>query len=496
MSSTAVETIELRDIAGVSNQNSISAKTVPLSPHQSDANLINESSDETASHLYDSQIELPPIDGGYRAWTFLLAAFITELLCLGGAFSFSIFQDYLVQSKESPLKNATNVQVSAIGTLLVSFTYFAPPLMRGVWARYAKYNRTMGFLALQVAGLSLIIASFVSSFPSLLIFMGLIPGSMLGLGTVNYLVWLPQWFFEKRGLANGIAFAGAGSGGIVYPFILHLTLQRVGFAWTLRIWALVVMLVGGTISYFIRPRLPPTNSTPSPSSSSRGAKDIWKQWTTTFSFAATPLWLAQATATFVASMSFFSVSFYLAVYCTSLGLSSSSSTGIVAAFNGAALIGEIVVGYACDRYAYPPIIGMIGVIGALSAFLLFGLAQSLVGVVSFVLLYGLAAGSYCSTWSASAFDISRLKSMQTANVLLSFVFIRGVASAVGPLVAASLYNPQKNPLKQVFGAFGFENLIIFVGTCMLGLIFCWPITSNLRQKAVANANERNTREQF
>lgn len=51
----------------------------------------------------------------------------------------------------------------------------------------------------------------------------------------------------------------------------------------------------------------------------------------------------QSLATFAASMSFFSVSFYLAVYCVSLGLQSGASAGILAAFNASALIGEIAV---------------------------------------------------------------------------------------------------------------------------------------------------------
>ncbi|UZJ53659.1 hypothetical protein CBS101457_002979 [Exobasidium rhododendri] len=443
--------------------------------------------------------KLPPIDGGFRAWTFLASAFLMELLCLGGAFSFSIFQDYLVKSSQSPRKGTTNVEASIIGTLLVSSTYFAPAIMRGVWARFAHRNQLMSFACLQLAGVSLLIASFETSLPVLVIFMGLIPGTTLGLGTINYLIWLPQWFSKRRGLANGIAFAGAGTGGIVYPFMLNASLHHLGFSWTLRIWAFVIMSGGGVLSYFIRSRLPTTKATPSglpwssqprqstdtgsPSRARARSKEGWRKWRDALSFMLSPLWLIQAFSTLFASMGFFSVSFYLAVYCTNLGLSRSTSTGIVAAFNGAALTGEIMVGYACDRYAYPGIILVIGVIGALSALLLLGLVQSLVGLVFFVLLFGMAAGSYCSTWSAAAYDVSRLKGMQTANVILSFTFVRGLASIIGPLVAAALYHPQKTQAKVGFGALGFEGLIIFVGACMVALALCSPLLTYLRRKA-------------
>ena len=57
--------------------------------------------------------------------------------------------------------------------------------------------------------------------------------------------------------------------------------------------------------------------------------------------------------------------------------------------------------------------------------------------------------------------------MQTANVLLGLTILRGLASAIGPLVTAALYHPEKNQAKAIFGAFGFDGLIVFVGTCMV-----------------------------
>lgn len=174
-------------------------------------------------------------------------------------------------------------------------------------------------------------------------------------------------------------------------------------------------------------------------------------------------------------MSFFAVSFYLAVYCASLGLTPGTSTGIVAAFNAAALTGEVVVGHACDRFAYPSIMLVISMTGSLSAFLLFGLAHSLVGVVFFVLLFGMAAGSWCSVWTPAAYDISRLHNMQTANVLLTLTLPRGLAAAVGPLIAASLYEPERNTAKAIFGAYGFGGLVGFVGGCMGGVVVVVPV---------------------
>ena len=53
--------------------------------------------------------------------------------------------------------------------------------------------------------------------------------------------YLTEWFFEKRGLANGVIFAGTALGGLILPFILDALLENFGIASTLRV------LVGFTI---------------------------------------------------------------------------------------------------------------------------------------------------------------------------------------------------------------------------------------------------------
>ena len=67
---------------------------------------------------------------------------------------------------------------------------------------------------------------------------------------------LPEWFSERRGLAGGIIFSGTGLGGFVFPFILNALLDKVGLAWTLRIWAIVTTIFCGIALLGLRPRLP------------------------------------------------------------------------------------------------------------------------------------------------------------------------------------------------------------------------------------------------
>jgi MFS family permease len=123
-------------------------------------------------------------------------------------------------------------------------------------------------------------------------------------------------------------------------------------------------------------------------------------------------------------------------------------------------------GYLCDRFSYTGITLGIGIAGTLASLLLFGLAKNLAMVLLFTLIFGWAAGSFCATWPASATDIARLRNMQSADVMITYTIMRGIAAIVGPLVAAKLYRPDLKADAAVFGSFGFAPLTIFVGICM------------------------------
>ncbi|KAJ7096015.1 major facilitator superfamily domain-containing protein [Mycena crocata] len=420
-------------------------------------------------------LTLPPVEGR-EAWLFVAASFLLELITVGGPASWSIFQNYLMRSESGPLRNESSVTVSAIGTLLISMLYFTPPIIGPFLKRYPDLAGKISIAALFFAAASLLIASFVQTVPVLLVFVGLFHGIGVGVATTPYLTYVPQWFTKRRSLANGIAFSGAGMGGLIYPFIFPTTLDKLGFAWTLRIWS-AILLVGGAVAlYFIKPRLPAIRPPATTREHSRTAALKIE-----FAYIFSPVWAMHALLTFMASAGLFPVSFYLATYCSSLGLTSAGA-GAVAAFNASGLLGQISIGYACDRFAYPLVILFIGAIGGLSTFLLLGFARNLATIVIFTLLFGWAAGSWTATWSASCLDIARLRKIPISSVMLSMVFVRGVAALIGPLIAAALYQSDMSTNAQLFGSFGFGPLIDFVGSCMLGVAVLGSVIGLTRNK--------------
>jgi hypothetical protein len=90
----------------------------------------------------------------------------------------------------------------------------------------------------------------------------------------------------------------------------------------------------------------------------------------------------------------------------------------------------------------------IGITGTLASLLLFGLAKNLAMVLLFTLIFGWAAGSFCATWPASATDIARLRNMQSADVMISYTIMRGIAAIVGqPSCTDRILRPMRPSLE-------------------------------------------------
>ncbi|OGM40896.1 monocarboxylate transporter [Aspergillus bombycis] len=75
-----------------------------------------------------------------------------------------------------------------------------------------------------------------------------------------------HWFMERRGLASGIAFIGASFGGVVFPLMIQALLPQVGWGWSIRILAFVLLALCTISVTFCRSRVPPRN----------GAETTWR----------------------------------------------------------------------------------------------------------------------------------------------------------------------------------------------------------------------------
>lgn len=65
-----------------------------------------------------------------------------------------------------------------------------------------------------------------------------------------------QYFRKRRGLANGLVFAGGGLGGAVISLSMSAIVNKLGTEWTFRLIGLITLATGLPAAWLIKERSP------------------------------------------------------------------------------------------------------------------------------------------------------------------------------------------------------------------------------------------------
>lgn len=108
----------------------------------------------------------------------------------------------------------------------------------------------------------------------------------------------------------------------------------------------------------------------------------------------------QSCTIFLIALSYFPISVFLPSFIVGKG-----GPQVLAIFNAATVLGQVVVGMLSDHISYAWILFVLGMCSSLSAFLSLGFASTLPQMYGFAILFGAFSGN-CSVWSAVARDVA------------------------------------------------------------------------------------------
>ncbi|PCH44516.1 MFS general substrate transporter [Wolfiporia cocos MD-104 SS10] len=420
--------------------------------------------------------ELPAIDGGWRAWRFCASAFAIEVIIWGFEFSYGIFQDYYTSN--APFQNVSPVTVAAVGTSALAIQYGEALFLSLFFERYPDLLAASAWLGLGVVAVSLLLASFASKVWQLVMLQGVGFGIGGGLMYFPIVALLPQWFSQRRGLATGIIFSGSGLGGFAFPYILEAMLTRLGFRWTLRIWCIATSILGGISLLGMKPRLP----VPKFQRGQTRPRFIPPQ----LHFIKTPHFWALSIATGLQALSYYSVSLYISTFTKAISTPLYASI-VLSLFNSSGVVCQIIMGLLCDRLPYAWIMSVSALGGGLAAFLLWGFAHTLPLVIAFAIVFGGLMGGFNSVGPAAAADCAGSKPEQSSLIWACSWVLKGVAVVIGPIISGVLYDTGRSALhtnELRYGAFGFKNFEIFVGTCAVATSLASIVVAATRNRVV------------
>lgn len=146
---------------------------------------------------------------------------------------------------------------------------------------------------------------------------------------------IPTWFFKKRAAAFGAMAAGSSMGGVIFPIMVSQLINKVGFSWTMRICAFLILFMMIIANFTIKSRMPPH----------RRRFDI-------LDFVR-PLREPPFAITTMAAFLFFFGMFlpidYIILEAGSYGMSDYMAEYLVPILNGASFFGRVLPGIAADK---------------------------------------------------------------------------------------------------------------------------------------------------
>jgi MFS family permease len=343
----------------------------PATPSINDFDDANPPPDAIIAQSLLADSEVP--DGGY-GWVIVASCAIITWWFIGTTYCWGVIQGGLV--KEGLASPST---LSFVGSVAVALNAF---LAIGS----ARIIRRFGVRATAMAGICFlgggeILGGFCTHN---LVGLFATAGFTLGIGVsmcfMSVSTITAQWFSRKRGLANGIVFAGGGLGGAVISFAMDGLINRLGTAWTFRVIGLLQIGTGLPAAWLLKERNP----------TRRRSFVDWALFKD-------PIFVLVILAGGLVTFPLLVPPFFLPLYAQSIGLNSSTGAGLVAGFNFASAVGRIGFGALADVIGPVNALFLGLVVNALSVLILWPVSTTIGPLVAFVVINGMANGSFFAT---------------------------------------------------------------------------------------------------
>ncbi|KZF21754.1 putative MFS monocarboxylate transporter [Xylona heveae TC161] len=331
----------------------------------------------------------PPPDGGLTAWTQAVMAHLVVFGTWGYISSFGVFQTYYVETLGHEPSD-----ISWVGSVQIFLLFFVGTFSgRATDAGYYRHIFVFG-TTLQLLGM--FTTSLCTKYWQLFLAQGICTGIGDGLVFCPTIALLATYFSKNRALALGISACGTATGGMILPVVVQQLLPKIGFGWTVRVIAFIVLGTQMTAFAFTRTRLPPRKS---------GA---WVEWG---AFRELPYALFTL-GMFLCFLGLYFAYYYVGSYGRDIiGVNQSDSITLLLVMNGVGIVTRLLSAFAADHW-----FGCMNLLIPYAAgcgLCLYGWsgAHSRGGLFAFAVVYGMVAsgmqGLFPATLSSLTTDLKR-----------------------------------------------------------------------------------------
>nr|XP_031858011.1 uncharacterized protein CI109_006545 [Kwoniella shandongensis]KAA5525083.1 hypothetical protein CI109_006545 [Kwoniella shandongensis] len=360
----------------------------------------------------DAEVHEGERSPGTAGWLDLVGAVCVNGICYGMTNSFGVFQSYYYTHQ---LSSSTPTNISWIGSIQLCLC----PLLGCVSGPLfdAGYLKPLIVTGGSIYVFGLMMTSLAKVYWQYVLAHGIAVGVGMGIMFPPTVSTLSHHFGRSRyrSLAYGCQAAGSSLGGIVFPIMARSLLPSVGFAWTVRIFGFIVLLVT-IVAYLCLSTVHPPR------------KKIAVLSPVVFRDPAYVLHVAGAGC---ASMAIYSPLSFAVTYGTARGFSTSLANYSLAVINGCSVVGRIAPLLAAQVVGPINVHASFAVISAVMLFV-WTKAESVPGIMVFDALYGVS-----SAFNAAAASFAPYPDQVGLYIGMAF-FVTSFFWLAGPPITAAL----------------------------------------------------------
>ncbi|KAF9126275.1 hypothetical protein BGW39_006747 [Mortierella sp. 14UC] len=359
-------------------------------------------------------------EGGF-GWLVVLASFVVNFWAFAPNITFGVYQAYFLQANTFP--GALPTDISWVGSLGTAAMFIPGPFV-------APLTRLLGLkavvaLGILMASLGLILASFFTQLWHLYITQGFLFGVGGGLVFFSSISVTAQYFEKRRGLANGIAVAGSGIGGLAISPLTRYLITQVGIRWTQRIMGFAVLGFMSAVFAFIRPRVQAVKKGP-----------IFDM-----SIIRVPGFLYLMATAFIVTFGYMVPVFLIPTYSNiELGQSPSTSANLISIFSGINAASRIILGVAADKLGRTNTLFTCCFLAGASCLAIWSVASNIQILTGFMVVYGLFGGGFISIFPVVVAQVVGIERLSAALGILYFGNV--VGNLLGAPIATAIMHAQ------------------------------------------------------
>lgn len=302
--------------------------------------------------IEETELQLPkeandndhPVDGLFAFWQ----AFLAMLMIFstwGANAAFGVFLNYYMTSNSFP--GATQYDFALMGGVIVFLAQVLAPVSAILVRIFGQTPVLLVGVAIQTLGF--VLAAQCTQLWQVFLCQGVLVGLSFAMIFIPGTLVLPTWFEKQKATAMGIAVAGAGLGGVVFSLSLNKIILETGDQkWALRTVGLVCLATSLFGTVFMRVRCPKKSTFKERWNREffiRNLKIIFDfKVFDNYALIVVGVWFG------VALLGYVIVLYSLSSYATSVGLTHTQGSNILAILNAAQVVGRPLVGNAADFF--------------------------------------------------------------------------------------------------------------------------------------------------